>query len=215
MSFARVHTLGWGFGEKLTSAQMNTLDIDHSNAVDKRVGAQEIDSHTVQRVQPLIPMAGNTGTDFAVPGKWFWEDSSLMWRATDPTTGTSSITVPLTNIPDKSTLTVVRFYIKGTGYTNLPSPDMPLFQLRYLDASGVVQSPAPGSVDDGASLGTFNTFHEITYTVTGGLAIDLTTTPRDLYARMIYSSTGSAGAGREFRLGRIECDFTITRLTPG
>ncbi len=34
MTFARVNTLGWALFEELTSAQMNALDIDHSNAVD-------------------------------------------------------------------------------------------------------------------------------------------------------------------------------------
>src|SRR5690242_15870493 len=34
MSFARVKLAGWAFGEILTSAQMNALDTDHSNAID-------------------------------------------------------------------------------------------------------------------------------------------------------------------------------------
>ena len=35
MTFARVKPGNWAVGEELTSAQMNTLDTDHSNAVDK------------------------------------------------------------------------------------------------------------------------------------------------------------------------------------
>lgn len=34
MSFTRVKVAGWAFGERLTSAQMNALDIDHADAVD-------------------------------------------------------------------------------------------------------------------------------------------------------------------------------------
>lgn len=34
MTFPRVNLLGWALFEELTSAQMNQLDIDHSNAVD-------------------------------------------------------------------------------------------------------------------------------------------------------------------------------------
>jgi hypothetical protein len=34
MSFSRVKLGGWAFGEVLTSAQMNALDVDHTNAVD-------------------------------------------------------------------------------------------------------------------------------------------------------------------------------------
>lgn len=38
MSFSRVKPLGWAVGELLTSAQMNALDEDHSNAVDGAAG---------------------------------------------------------------------------------------------------------------------------------------------------------------------------------
>ena len=38
MSFPRVKSAGWAFGEILTSAQMNQLDIDHSNSVDGGAG---------------------------------------------------------------------------------------------------------------------------------------------------------------------------------
>lgn len=34
MTFSRIKPLGWGVNEKLTSAQMNALDIDHAAAVD-------------------------------------------------------------------------------------------------------------------------------------------------------------------------------------
>lgn len=34
MSFSRANPLGWALYEVLTSAQMNALDIDHSNAID-------------------------------------------------------------------------------------------------------------------------------------------------------------------------------------
>lgn len=34
MAFTRVKSSGWAFGEKLTSAQMNQLDLDHSRSAD-------------------------------------------------------------------------------------------------------------------------------------------------------------------------------------
>lgn len=37
MSFSRVNPGGWGVGAQLTSAQQNSLDIDHANALDKTV----------------------------------------------------------------------------------------------------------------------------------------------------------------------------------
>ena len=38
MTFTRVNPLGWALFEVLTSSQMNTLDIDHSNSVDGGAG---------------------------------------------------------------------------------------------------------------------------------------------------------------------------------
>lgn len=42
MSFSRVKALGWALYEPLTSAEMNALDIDHANAIDK------VDGDTVE-----------------------------------------------------------------------------------------------------------------------------------------------------------------------
>ena len=38
MTISRVNAIGWGVGEKLTSAQQNALDINVTNAADKRSG---------------------------------------------------------------------------------------------------------------------------------------------------------------------------------
>lgn len=38
MTFSRANALGWGFGEKLTSAQINTIDLNQSRAVDGHAG---------------------------------------------------------------------------------------------------------------------------------------------------------------------------------
>jgi hypothetical protein len=42
MSFSKVNPPGWAFGDKLTSAQMNQLDADHANALDKSVAGDAI-----------------------------------------------------------------------------------------------------------------------------------------------------------------------------
>lgn len=55
MSFSRVKVAGWAFGEILTSSQMNTLDVDHANAIDGLNGG----SNTL--VAPLS-IGGNTVT---------------------------------------------------------------------------------------------------------------------------------------------------------
>jgi len=34
VAYTKVKPSGWAFGEKLTSAQMNLLDTDHSTAID-------------------------------------------------------------------------------------------------------------------------------------------------------------------------------------
>src|SRR5262245_9088280 len=38
MSISRVNSIGWGVGEKLTSAQQNAVDINTTYAADKRAG---------------------------------------------------------------------------------------------------------------------------------------------------------------------------------
>lgn len=42
MSFTRINVAGWAVGAKLTSAQMNALDIDHANAADKTTAGDTI-----------------------------------------------------------------------------------------------------------------------------------------------------------------------------
>lgn len=41
MSIVRINSIGWGVGEKLTSAQQNALDINVTNAADKRAGESD------------------------------------------------------------------------------------------------------------------------------------------------------------------------------
>lgn len=42
MSFSRVNAPGWAVNDKLTSSQMNALDIDHANAVDKTTAGDTV-----------------------------------------------------------------------------------------------------------------------------------------------------------------------------
>lgn len=42
MSFSRINGPGWAVGDKVTSAQMNALDIDHANALDKTTAGDTI-----------------------------------------------------------------------------------------------------------------------------------------------------------------------------
>lgn len=42
MSFSRVNASGWSVGAKLTSAQMNQLDTDHANALDKSIAGDTL-----------------------------------------------------------------------------------------------------------------------------------------------------------------------------
>jgi len=48
MAFSRVKVSGWAYGEILTSSQMNTLDIDHANALDAvNGGTYDIGTNTL------------------------------------------------------------------------------------------------------------------------------------------------------------------------
>lgn len=55
MSFSRAKPAGWAFGEILTSAQQNQLDIDHANAIDG------VDGGTYNLAAPLT-IQGDTVT---------------------------------------------------------------------------------------------------------------------------------------------------------
>jgi hypothetical protein len=56
MTFSRVNAVGWGLFEVLTSAQMNALDIDHTNALDGlNAGSYDIGANA-------LSIAGSGGT---------------------------------------------------------------------------------------------------------------------------------------------------------
>lgn len=71
MTFARVNTLGWALFEELTSAQMNALDIDHSNAVDGLNGG----------TYGLLSQLVFTGSKFSIVSA-FQAPGSGMWNVT-------------------------------------------------------------------------------------------------------------------------------------
>lgn len=240
MTLARVWPTGIADDEPATGAALTQLDLNVSRSLDGYTGGQAtpsaqidlrgtgggagsavnfehyptLDPIIVTRVQPIIPMFGTTGSSFQF-GKWEFNTTNLLWEVVDPTTGDSYLAVPLSNLVDLSNLVALRFYVKAGGYTTLPTT-MPEVEIEYLDSSGVVQSPTPQDVSDtSADTTAFNQWHVISLPLNANLPIDHKDAPKDIYARIEYFSSGSAGAGREFRIGRIEADFTVTKLVPG
>jgi len=168
----------------------------------------------VTRIQPLIPMGGGSGTTLEIPEDWSFNKNAKAWHKESPLTQSGTLIVPITNVVDLSSLTVVRVYVSGVGYSTLPT-SMPYVDLEYVDSAGVVQQITPADVEDtSTTTGQFNVYHPITVTLSPALAIDQGASAKDIYMTLEYFSGGSAGASA-FELVRIECDFTVTRLTPG
>lgn len=108
-TFTRVKPASWAIGEKLTSAQQNQLDIDHSNSVD--VSLLGVNDVTITR----------TASDPGVPADFTnWGISNGVWVTT--TTTVSSITWGL-SLPQASTFNAISLILKGAGgHAALPSP---------------------------------------------------------------------------------------------
>ncbi len=60
MAFTRVNPPGFSFGGKLTHAQMNQLDIDHANALDKTIAGDELEG--------IVTMANGASIRANTPG---------------------------------------------------------------------------------------------------------------------------------------------------
>lgn len=243
MTIPKVNSLGWSFGEKLTSTQLNIFDTYLSTrALDGGAGGQytpsaqldlrgtgggagsalnlqnapTIDSQTITICQPIVPVAGVGSSGFEIPGNWYWSRSDgNIWR-TITTTVSCFLAVPFTRIPQQpSTLTAVRFRVKGANYTALPT-SMPEFEIEYFSAADVSTAPAPQDVvDSSADTTAFNAWHTVTVTLSTPLALGHSSNQHQIYSTVEFLAGGDTGVSRYFALGRIEADFTVTKLSAG
>jgi hypothetical protein len=153
MALTRIKGAGWSFGEKLTSAQTNALDISHANAIDKRVGALEIGAASITRVVPYL-----------------WTPRTIAHWATDATTGlwwtfVDAVTATACNfrLPDGATLNSVAVWIDpANGHAGLPVT-MPRIDVESIDPDHA--SPITvlaNATDTSANAAAFDALHAIT-----------------------------------------------------
>lgn len=199
MSFTRVKPTGWAFGEQLTSAHMNTLDTDHSNSIDKRNGALEIDSISVTRIVPnnFDQIDGDWGRD-ATNGAWFVN-----------TVGTvAPLTLKLNfRLPAGATLTNAQIYIKGgSGHAALPA-NMPVLRVVRNDLdTGTLHTIVSSFTDASPNVASFEVYHA----VGGNLTLVSAPTINDYY--LWFESEYGTNEQPNLDVYGARIIFTATRL---
>lgn len=118
MTIARVYSAGWGVGEKLTSAQQNSLDINTTYALDKRAGQGDFLASVVQA----------TGTGRVIASVATGPDANWTFHLNgNGASGTSALIVRVPTLSAARKYTLVHsgatggdrifFYVEGTGPT--------------------------------------------------------------------------------------------------
>lgn len=207
MSFTRVKPSGWAFGEILTSAQMNSLDIDHANAFDASTGGivtGDVTANNLSAGTAVVAGGGSSGYQFSgtaptysrlqalggaqSDGKWVWNFTSNTWRQ-DNVSAAGVLNIPMNNLIDGGTLKTVVVRLIGkldgaAGHSALPAtpPNLALYKRTDAGAS-FVQSQADGVTP----VGTYDAAHDVTLTVPGGHVINET-------AQYVIQLQGETGA---------------------
>lgn len=195
MSFVRANPSGWGFGETLTSTQMNTSDAYWPDAVDGRTSALEITPQTVtmrQSIQVWPSFNPEAGLVRLSQG-------TIVTDSSDPDSFSY-----MTNIPGDGTLAVVRI---GMKHTAIPSSGQ-----GVVISLGTWKNDVAGDSDGTSSTAAdSNTFQVVTITLPTPAAT--TGGSRHTGFSLNYDSTNYfADTSDEWTLYYIECDFTVTKL---
>lgn len=171
---------------------------------------------SVRRVQAIVPIL-TTSTD-GQPGddrSWYFNASQLWWEKRaggfSSYSVDSTLTTQLNNVPDNSTLTQLRFYVRGSGATALPSPK-PRCHFFYLDQNGAANFTEAYVEDNTSTLSAYNQPHVVTLTLASPLAIDHTNAPKRLYAMF---ESKAQGAGPNLMILGLVGVFTCSKLSPG
>lgn len=211
MSFTRAKPLGWAFGEILTSAQMNALDTDHANAIDKTgdsiTGALTFSNFTLAsgskvklggtqtftRTQPAgnaIPDSGTNWAYVANPGCWEAQVNSahpLSWQI---------------NPPDGCILGDVDIWLRGSASdVGLPAT-MPTFSGYIIDTTGTTTLLGTGT-DTSVDVTAYKALHKMT--VTFNQVVDRT----KLRYQLTVMSEAGAGANAAMRVFGVNAKFQV------
>ncbi len=198
MSFTRVNPGGWVTNDVISDTQINTLDTDHANAVDKRTTGLQIDSRSVTRNTPFPPVA-LTPSDFSITGV----------QAITTVDTVSTLHWPI-KPPNGSTLTSVVVQMTGAaGHAAMPTTKPALSLVKYTRA-GVASTISGPTTDGTSSTGTYQADHQISLT---GLTevIDNST-----YKYVAVITTEGSGAGQNALSGAKYTDVwwiaTVTKI---
>jgi hypothetical protein len=198
MALTRIKGAGWSFGEKLTSAQTNALDISHANAIDKRAGALEIGTASITRVVPYV-----------------WTPRTIANWSTDVTTGLwttfiNSVATIACNfrLPDGATLNSVAVWIDPTdGHAGLPAT-MPFINVESIDPDHATPvTLLATATDTSANASAFDALHAITASTIGHAASPSTVS----YRISLWTESGSNAMSNCIVRGAI-INFTCARL---
>lgn len=112
MAIARVYSSGWGFGEMLTSAQFNAIDVNSTYMIDKQPGANDKVGASIQatgagRVVSTVGTGPDADTTFHVSGHNAIVRIPTLTAARTYTLGHSGATGG-----DR-----IFFYVEGTGHS--------------------------------------------------------------------------------------------------
>jgi hypothetical protein len=179
---------------------MNTLDTDHSTAIDPTTLSLSGTSSTITRVCSWAPTLDD-------PSRWVVGAGSAEsgYFQTDAPTE-QECWWPL-HLPHGATLTAVRLVIQGGGaHIALPTP-MPLIKVRSVTNGGTAASVVSPSADSSADVTAFELLHTIE--VTGlSVVIDNTSKRYTLFFVAEGATDGTAGA----KIFHPTYDFTMTNL---
>lgn len=204
----------WVAQETLTAAQMNSVGTQLPYALDGNAGGSytpsaqisllgtgggagsalnlagfpTVTSQTVSRIQPLTPLP--TDTDF-FPDDWRFDRGGGYWTCVDAGT---YIIFPISVVPDLSVLTAVKLSVSGsdTGATADLYKDDNAGSITLLETQADSGGPS---------------FRTLTITVNPTMSIDQAAAPRAAYVYV-------RGTVATYKIHRLVCDFTVTRLTP-
>jgi hypothetical protein len=198
VSFTKVKPSGWAFGEKLTSAQLNTLDTDHGNSLDIATLSLGSTPVSVSRRAPGCPFISQ-------PTDWDTQNQHLGYIECLVANAVSAFW-PI-SLPNGATLTSLGVVLEPTtGHAALPV-SMPRFELVSIANDGTVVSEVAFVTDSSASVIAYQTLHTI---VSGALSVVINNaTKRYLVA---FSSEGSTNALAGLKFYHPYYSFTMLNL---
>jgi hypothetical protein len=198
--YTRVKVAGWAFGERLTSAQMNTLDIDHSTSVDGATLTHSSSPLVVSRRAPGLPSISDQA-------QWITLNQHLGYIECADANARAAFW-PI-RLPHGSTLTSLAVVIEPPGGHGALPISMPGFELISVTNAAALTTEVSFVTDSSASVGAYETVHTIT---SGALSVAILNTTKRYVLR--FTSEGSTNAIAGLRFYHPFYNYTATALDP-